>query len=87
MKGKITKALNRSKKTLSKLPYEMVFWDWKEQPDWTEIQEFLLKGFVHLSSPDTGSDQYVLIMTKEKITEIEGDRLYERSMEEIEEGG
>jgi len=62
----------------------MVFWDWRDQPEWSEIQELLLKGFVYLSSPDSGSDQYVLLMTKEKLTEVEGDRLFRQFMHEIE---
>lgn len=75
---------NRSEKTLSKLRYEMVFWDWKDQPDWPEIQKSLVKGFIYLSWPDTGSNQYVLLMTEEKLTQVEGDRLYTCFIHELE---
>ena len=74
---------NRSKKTLKKLPYQIVFWDWQEQPDFKDIQDHVLKGFVYLSLPDTSSDMYGLIMTKEEITEVESDRLYELLTEEM----
>lgn len=74
---------NRSKKTLKKLSYMVVFWDWKEQPDFKEIQDYVLKGFVYMSLPDTSSDMCGLIMTKEEVTQIESDRLYQLLEEEM----
>ncbi len=74
---------NRSKKTLKKLSYVVVFWDWKEQPDFKEIQKHVLEGFVYMSLPDTSSDMYALIMTKEEVTDVESDRLYQLLEEEM----
>lgn len=75
-----------SKYLLKKLDYRFSFWDWKEQPDFADIQKHIVDGFIYFQLPDNGSDMFCLVMTKEKISEEAALIVYECSMREMARG-
>lgn len=46
--------------------HHIMTWDWKEQPDLTELAGRLLQlseGRIHLYEVETGSDQYAIVLS------------------------
>lgn len=52
---------------------ELLTWDWKEQPDWSEFAAALRKlgARVRLYEVDTQSDQFALVLSNEDLTEAD----------------
>lgn len=51
--------------------FEVVTWDWREQPDWQAITSALTRlsgGGVHIAWPETGTDQYAVVLSDRPFT-------------------
>jgi hypothetical protein len=58
----------------------VISWDWREQPDPRELKaliEALTDGAVTLAVPNTGSDQYALVLSRGPITEAEATEAFD----------
>jgi hypothetical protein len=61
-------------------PPEILTWDWREQPDLSELASIVLErsgGRIHLTPvEDTGDDQYALIIGSEPLTQEQASAAY-----------
>lgn len=63
----------------------IIEWDYREQPDWEAIQTAVTRECVPVAVPgltlvpDTGSDQYALLVTSSRLAEGEAQRLYDEA--------
>lgn len=55
---------------MSKLIYTVFEWDWKDQPDWDEIGNYIRTNrFIpYFHEVETGSDSYAVMVASEDLT-------------------
>ena len=51
------------------IQYEFHHWDFKDQPDWTEISELVKQGLVYIYEIDTQSDCYVILLSSVELND------------------
>jgi hypothetical protein len=58
--------------------YDVVLWDWKEQPNWADIQYALNRYARPVITPlkDTGSADYVVVISSMTLTQAEVNACY-----------
>ena len=59
------------------------FWDWKEQPDWDEINKLLKRAGLSprlISFDDIGDDQYYLVVVQRRISKEQARRWLEAEL-------
>lgn len=63
--------------------HEFVLWDWKEQPNWDEIQRLQGRGLRRITPvADTGTDDYVVVLTARRITPERAQQLWDAHLHE-----
>jgi len=63
--------------------FRLIMYDWKEQPEWEDISDAAVNGFIYFTPVDSCGDQYAIVVTKVEVTEDEAQQMYEKELERI----
>ncbi len=58
---------------------EVLTWDWREQPNLAELAEMVTRlsgGRLHIVEPDTGGDEYAIVLSTRALTVEQATEVY-----------
>lgn len=58
---------------------DILTWDWQQQPDLTALAEMVTRlsgGRVHIVQPDTGGDEYAIVLSTVALTVEQATEIY-----------
>ncbi len=58
---------------------EVLTWDWREQPNLAELAEIVTRlsgGRLHIVQPDTGGDEYAIVLSTVALTVEQATEVY-----------